>query len=183
MLNRSLLLLILSVSLFSEARDLSLASIEGKNLFSGKDFEVSLKDHDATVVLFVSSQCACSQSHVQHLKELATQFTKYAFVGVISNVDEDVEKAKAYFKEVGVGFSVILDRSAKLADSFGAVKTPQVFVVNKSGEVLFYGGVTDSSIAASASKFYLREALYTIQNGQKPKPKEAKSLGCMIQRS
>lgn len=183
MLRLTLSLLVFFSVLSSRAEKIDLKEIHGPNLYSKKDFVLPFKDHEATVVLFISSQCGCSQSHVAHLKELAGNFKKFAFVGVISNANEDYEQAKKYFHETSLGFDLITDSKAKVADAFGAVRTPQVFVVDRTGEILFYGGVTNSSVALSASKFYLKDALKSLDKGEKPDPKEAKALGCMIQRT
>ena len=78
---------------------------------------------------------------------------------------------------------VIADPELRLADQFGALKTPHAFVLSTKGELLYRGGVDSSSIAERADRHYLRDALTAIAAGKEPEIKEARALGCVIQRN
>jgi hypothetical protein len=135
------------------------------------------------VVVFLSARCPCSASHEPVLKSLATQFKGFAFVGVHANADEPLADAKRHFEAAALPFPIVQDREGHLADCYGALKTPHVFVVGKDGSTLFTGGVDDSHLAEQATEPYLKEALAAIEGGKRPPHEKVRSLGCVIKRS
>lgn len=129
----------------------------------------------ATVVVFVSPDCPCSQSHEAELSRLSSLYSEkgFRFVGV----------SHQYFEKSRLPFSVLTDSDSKIADEFAALKTPHVFVVDPQGKMLYRGAVTDSTKLPKAKKFYLATALEQIDKGQKVELAETKSLGCAIERN
>lgn len=156
---------------------------------SGSAFEARFTDAKATVVVFLSSRCPCSQSHEGILKAIAEEFATKGvrFIGVHSNVDEDPRASLEHFKKASLPFPVLQDEKARIADAFGALKTPHVFVVAKAedsgSEIVFQGGVTDTRHPAEGGRALLREALLAIGQGKKPEIPVARALGCVIQRT
>lgn len=138
----------------------------------------------ATVVVFLSSECPCSAAHEPVLKRLYSEFSSrgIGFIGLHANQDESPEEARKHFEAADLPFPVMADVKARLADHFGALKTPHAFVVSPSGEVLFSGGVDDSKDPAKAKQFYLADALRAISEGRAPEKKTARALGCVIKR-
>lgn len=139
-------------------------------------------DKKASVVVFMSSKCPCSNSHVPLLRQLAQQYKDINFVAIHSNSDENVKEAAAYFKKANLGFPVLQDLHTRIADKLQAYKTPHVFVFSPQGRVLYQGGVTNSSNAASADEFFLKDALNDIENNRAVKTAEGRTLGCVILR-
>lgn len=138
----------------------------------------------ANILVFVSARCPCSASHEIALREISKEFSSqgFQFVGIHSNTDEPIEIAKSHFEKAALPFPVLQDASAKIANDWGALKTPHVFVVNPKGEILYQGGVDDSHDHKDAKKPYLREALLDIQVGKAPRVALTRSLGCAIKR-
>ena len=160
-------------------------TVSGVNAITHTATELKLAEAKrGTVVVFLSAKCPCSASHEQSLRKLATDYAAagFRFVGVNSNADESEVLAKEHFARSALPFPVLRDTGAKLADAFGAYKTPHAFVVSAQGAVLFQGGVDDSHDAALAQKPYLREALEAISHDREPPRKEVRSLGCVIKR-
>jgi peroxiredoxin len=135
-----------------------------------------------TVVVFLSARCPCSMSHEPTLKALAEEFKEAKFIGVHSNSDEDAQESASHFEAAHLPFPVIQDTAANLANQFGALKTPHVFVLNKEGKVIFQGGVDDSHNASRATQPFLKAALTSMRAGLTPEITQARSLGCIIRR-
>lgn len=136
----------------------------------------------ALVVTFLSAKCPCSDSHVTALKELSRKFPEMQYVAVHSNVDESPELTAEYFKKANLPFPVLQDEKLKLANKFGAYKTPHSFVVSPEGVILYQGGVSDSKDFAKAKKHFLEDALVDIQAGTAVRVAEGRTLGCVITR-
>lgn len=134
------------------------------------------------VLVFLSSQCPCSQSHMELLKITQREFPKFQFIGIHSNQNESLESSKEYFTTHPVGFPIVRDENSILANKLGALKTPHVFIINKQNEIVFQGGISNSSTASKANRFYLKTALESLSKGNKPDPSEVKTLGCYIKR-
>lgn len=158
--------------------------IAGESLTTSKSINIPLEatNKKGLVVVFMSAKCPCSNSHVKILKKLPQKYKDFKFVGVHSNADESKEIAQTYFKSVAFGFDVIEDQKSFLADQLQAYKTPHVFVISTSGEVLYQGGITNSAHADSADKNYLEEALEDISQNKKIRTSEGRTLGCIILR-
>lgn len=181
MKNVSLLIYIFLLSLNAQA--LSLSSIQGTDVVTEKEQQLHFpSEKAATVVVFLSAKCPCSASHEDILKTLSAEFKEFSFVGVHSNSDEASDLTKKHFSESSFAFPIVQDKKNTLANTLGALKTPHVFVLNKNGEVLYQGGVTDSHVGPSAKKNFLKDVLEDLRAGKTPRHKEGRALGCYIQR-
>lgn len=158
--------------------------LAGTDLRNGKWLEFRPSEKiKASVVVFLSAKCPCSESHETKLTELAQTFPEFDFIGVHSNADEPLSEAQTYFSTRALPFPVLQDKETKIADRFGALKTPHAYVVGPRGECLYSGGVDDSKDANRAKDHFLKSALEAIRAGQSPKIKNARTLGCVIKRS
>lgn len=158
--------------------------IEAKNLISGEKISLTTQSPDkkATVMVFMSSKCPCSDSHAAVIKSLTEKYKDYSFVIVHSNVNEDETQSKKYFASLELNAQILQDDGAKIADIMKAYKTPHAFIIDSKGEVIYKGGVTDSNNALKAEKQYLAEALEDLHQNRPLKLSETKALGCFIAR-
>jgi hypothetical protein len=152
------------------------------NILDAKEVSLNLADGKNKIFIFLSAKCPCSESHESVLSQLAAEFKNMTFVGIHSNANESVLEAKAHFSKAKLPFLVIQDKDAKIADAFAALKTPHAFIVNGGGEILYSGGVTNSAHAPMATQQFLKEALLSVSKGEKPQPRELRTLGCVIAR-
>lgn len=161
----------------------STKTLSGTDLRTGVNISVEkAPQQKGIVVVFLSAKCPCSKSHEGPIKDLVKEFPDFSFVGVHSNKDEDVETASLYFREARFTFPIIQDRESRIANDYGALKTPHVFVVGPKGECWFNGGIDDTKDASRAKSFYLKQALLNLREGKEPEQKTARTLGCTIVR-
>jgi peroxiredoxin len=165
------------------ASDSSHSQIGGENVIDGAKIGIAPEQAQATVVVFLSATCPCSNSHMKELTALAKEMPKVQFVGVHSNVNETAEQSKRYFKAVNLPFPVVQDEKLRLADEYGALKTPHAFVLNAQGQIVYRGGVSSSHDFDKAERRFLREALDDIQHGRPVRAPQGRALGCAISRS
>jgi hypothetical protein len=130
----------------------------------------------------LSAKCPCSRSHEESLGALSKEFSGFQFVAVQSNTDEDETVSAFHFQQSGLPFPVIRDVQARIANQFGALKTPHAFIVGPQGQCWFNGGVDDTKDASKATKFFLKTALSDLVAGREPKEKNVRTLGCVIKR-
>lgn len=183
MLNSVLILLAASCVLIGPSGwAKSFAGLSGKDLISDQTFKLDPSPARPTVIVFVSARCPCSTSHEKMVKELAEQKKDFAFVAVHSNADESPIEAQKHFAAAAMGIPVIDDSQGEWAAHFQALKTPHAFIVDRDGQLLYSGGVTDSSQAGDADKLYLKDTLDELQSTGKIKESRRRALGCIIKR-
>lgn len=156
-----------------------MSKIEGKT-HKGENVSIDLEKKKATVVVFLSARCPCSNSNSALVEKLAKKYSDFQFVGIHSNYDEPLGLALSYFGRKDFNFPVIYDQETELAKKFGALKTPHVFIINHAGEVIYNGSVSSSTNADLAKEIYLDIALADIREGKEPAAPKKKTLGCYI---
>lgn len=120
------------------------------------------------------------------------EFAKSQGVGVVvlnsneekRNGDDSYDAMKKYAKEQGYTTTpYLVDENSKLADLFGANHTPEIFLFNKDGKLLYKGGMNDNpGDPAAAKRVYIEEAINAMIAGKDIDPKTTKSVGCSIKR-
>mgnify|MGYP002725930545 CR=1 FL=1 len=78
-------------------------------------------------------------------------------------------------------FSYAADAGSHVARTFGAERTPEVFVFDAENKLVYHGAVDDNGQDASAVEaHYLINALEEVCNGKAVTIAESKSMGCSI---
>ena len=142
------------------------------------------EDKPATVVLFLATQCPIATDYVERIVALVKTYgeKKVQFIGINSNKQEKIEDISAYNEKHGFEFPVLKDPENKIADYFGARRTPEVFLLDRK-RVLRYAGAIDNS-PKEPTKHYLKDALDLVIAGKDiPKAsKKTRAIGCTIKR-
>ncbi len=153
---------------------------------SAKDFEEDSSPLKA--VVFLSPDCPCSRSHVEHLNQIVKEYPNLKLYGLISEPAEGDSKLRnnEYFSEKNFAFPIIDDPKQVLVKKYGALKTPHVSLLKKkangSFETLYEGGVTDGKEFEPGSVKFLEENLKLVSQAKDVKYKNGRSLGCYIRR-
>lgn len=97
--------------------------------------------------------------------------------------DDSYEEMKAYAKDQGYGWYYLVDQRSAMADAFGANRTPECFLFDGNGKLVYHGAIDDNPNDASAvSRKHLRMAVDEVLNGKEVSVKESRSVGCGIKR-
>lgn len=155
--------------------------------------EVSFKDamkKNGLLVMFSCNTCPVVKKYASRTMEVC----KYAIgndIGVVllnsneayRNSGDSFDDMKAYAKEQGYYFNYVLDNDSKMADAFGATRTPEVFLFDNSGKLAYHGAIDDNS--SSPDDVTRKHAIIAIEeqsNGKEITTKETRSVGCTIKR-
>jgi len=148
------------------------------------------KTEGGLLVMFSCNTCPFVVKSQQRTLE-AMRMAKDLGVGMVvinSNQAQrgDVDSYEAmaeYAKNQGYQMPYALDEQSRLANAFGATRTPEVFLFNAKGVLVYKGAMEDNpSDPASSKKLYLANALKQLKSGGKINPAETKSIGCSIKR-
>jgi thioredoxin-related protein len=158
---------------------------------SGK--EVTLKEamkENGLLVMFSCNTCPVVINNQARTNEIC-QFAAKKSIGVVllnsneanRNSSESLNAMQEYAKGQSYSWYYAEDKNNVLADAFGASRTPEVFLFDKNGKLVYHGAMDDSpSDAASVKRNHLKEAINEVLNGKDVSVKQSKSVGCSIKR-
>ena len=96
---------------------------------------------------------------------------------------DSMDAMKAHAKENNYGMPYLLDANHKLADAFGAMKTPHVYLFDGDMNLVYRGSIDDNvSDAKAVSERYVQDAITAVTNGTPVGVAETKAIGCSIKR-
>lgn len=140
------------------------------------------KDKKLTALVFLSALCPCSHSHLAYLTKLKEQHPEVEFLAIHSNRDEDHKTVEEYFSKNPLNFTLLKDDKSDWANRLKAFRTPHAYIISAQGEILYQGGVSDSTEVENAKEFYLADALNALKQNQSLKKSQTRVLGCPIAR-
>jgi thiol-disulfide isomerase/thioredoxin len=114
--------------------------------FRGAAFDLSQwADRDLVVVAFVGTECPLAKLYGPRLAELAGKYEpkKVEFVAIDSNAKDTLAEMGQFARTSKIEFPFLKDQSNVVADLFGAVRTPEVFVLDKQRVIRYSGRVDD----------------------------------------
>lgn len=163
-------------------RGASLKNIDGK--------EVSLESvagKKGTLVIFMCNHCPWVKKWQTRIASVGNEATKLG-IGVLainSNdpsayAEDSYEETQARAKKLGFRFAYAVDGTSDLARAFGATRTPEAFLFDAGGKLVYHGAVDDNADAKAMKEAWLRQAVQAVAAGKPVKMADTKALGCGI---
>jgi len=150
---------------------------------------VALKDllakNKAVAVVFVATKCPVSNAYNTRMAALGKEYAAKGIplVGINSNKTEPAAEVKEHAEKHGFTFSVLKDEGNRIADAYGATKTPEVFVLDPKGILLYHGRIDENQDDPKNVKSPdLRNALEAVLSGKPVPAAQTKAFGCSIKR-
>ena len=145
-----------------------------------------LKDKAVVVVCFTCNSCLYSVDYEDRLTALHKKYENHpagvAVVAINSNrkPSETLEKMKERAHSKQFSFPYLIDETQAVASSFGAVYTPEFFVLNKDRKVVFIGAMDDKTDSEQVTVRYVELAVEASLNDTLPETTEVPVRGCAI---
>lgn len=145
-----------------------------------------LAGNTATAVIFWSNQCPWTARYEDRVLNLARQYqgqgVQFVLINANSASDFPQESLEASRQQAGsYPMPYLKDQSGQVAEAFGAVRTPHVFVYNRQGQLAYTGAIDDSPGDPSAvEKPYLDNALEALANGNAVPTPRTNAFGCTL---
>jgi peroxiredoxin len=150
----------------------------------GKKHSLSdLKDKSVIVVAFTCNSCPVAESYEDRNIDFAKKYSqRVAFVAINVNTIEDdrLPKMTERAKDRGFPFVYLYDESQRIAREFGAMYTPEFFVIDKDRKIAYMGAMDEKAPPAAAGKLFLEQAIEGVLAGKKPAIGETLARGCRI---
>lgn len=164
------------------------------HLKNTNDKEVSLNDFKSAkgfIVIFTCNHCPYSVAYEDRIVALDKKYASLGYPVVAINPndaaaypDDSFEAMKVRAKEKSFTFPYLRDESQQIAKTYGATRTPHVYVLKKEGKdlaVKYIGAIDDNSQDATLVKEkYVETAVDGLLKGEEVKTNFTKAIGCTI---
>lgn len=138
-----------------------------------------------TVVMFMSVQCPVSNAYNERMQKLYQDYKGKGvqFYFVNANDSESAPAVAAHASEHRFGFPIFKDGNNRLADQLNAQVTPEAYLLDGQGTILYHGSIDDARNESRVTKQPLRTALDEALAGKAVSVSESKAFGCSIKRA
>lgn len=173
----------LSIPLGSKAHDFKLKCIDGEK-YSLESF----KDKEVLVIVFMCNHCPYVQGVIHRLIKLQDEFEDKGvqFVGINSNEsdnypEDSFEKMSEYAASWGLNFIYLRDDSQKVAKSYKAQCTPDIFVYDKKRKLAYHGRIDDNwQHEDQITQHDLKDAINNLIKDKSINSEQHPSMGCGV---
>lgn len=166
--------------------DFKLKNVDGK-MVSLADY----KDAKGYIIIFTCNHCPYAIAYEDRIIELNNIYAPKGYPVIAINPNDPVaqpadsyEKMQERAKEKGFTFPYLFDEGQKIYPKFGAVRTPHVFLLEKTtnGNVVRYIGAIDDNYedASAVKQHYLANAVDALLKSETVTPDFTKAIGCTI---
>lgn len=167
------------VKLGKEVSDFTLQDLQGQSVslssFRGKP----------VMIHFWSAKCPFVVRYEERLKAITRDYAgKVTVLGINPNVNDTLEETIQVSGKRGVNYPILMDPGNKIADQFGAVTTPHIFIIDAQGKLVYEGAVDNQgwNEGKTPDKHYVRDALDALLAGKKIEKNKTRTAGCTVKR-
>jgi hypothetical protein len=146
------------------------------------------RDKSAFVIVFIDVECPVANLYWPTLIDLHKDYADKGvqFVAVNASCQDSFIEVSADAQERGVPFPVLKDFDQKVADTFGATRTPEAFLLDANRVIRYRGRIDDQYVIGSrrAKPVHrdLKDALDALLAGRSIMTPETEVSGCVIER-
>ncbi len=167
----------------------TLASLKLTDI-AGSPVHIVSDDMKATAIVVLGTECPIANKSIAKLNYLNRSFKKgnwkAGLAGVLSDPRVGRAEAQAWAAERGVEFPVIFDATGDLALALQPTKTPEAFVIDASGSIVYRGRI-DNAVTQlgkekhDATSYDLAAAVTDVLHDRPVKVPNTPSIGCIFE--
>ena len=166
------------------------ADVKMKNI-DGNEVSLSdVKGKNGLLVMFSCNTCPYVVKNQARTIEACKYASGKDFGVILLNSNEGARNGgdsfhemKEYAKKQNYSWKYAVDKNSELADAFGANRTPECYLFDKNGKLVYHGAIDDNpGNAVNVSRKHLVTAMDEVLAGKDVSQKETRSVGCSINR-
>jgi peroxiredoxin len=157
--------------------------------FTGAERTLSeWKNRPILVVVFLGTECPLAKLYGRRLAELDRKYAERGvqIVGINSNQQDTLQELAVYANKFEIKFPLLKDPGAKVADKFGATRTPEAFVLDERRVVRYRGRIDNQYDVGAArnrpTKTQLVDAIEALLSRSPIEMGATEPVGCLIGR-
>lgn len=160
-----------------------LPAVDGKD-YSLEDF----RDKKVVVVMFSCNHCPTVKAYEGRFIEFQKDYEDKGVVLIAVNPNDDkkypedsFENMKIRAREKGFNFPYLRDESQRVAEAYGAERTPEVYVFDEKRLLSYHGRIDDNVYEPDqVRQRYLRDAVDAVLEGRRVFLEKTEPVGCTI---
>ena len=145
-------------------------------------------DKAAVAVIFSCNHCPYVRAWEDRMVQIQADYASRGaqLIAISANdatkyPDDSFSKMKERAREKGFNFPYLYDETQEIARAYGAQRTPEVFLFDKSRVLRYHGTIDDNCDAPNdVQAHYLRDALNAVLANRTPPTVETSAVGCTI---
>lgn len=147
------------------------------------------KDKKAIVVFFLGTECPINNAYMLTLPALHKEYSAKGvqFLAINSNLQDTPDRVATHARKNELPFPVLKDPGNAVADHFGAKRTPEAFVLDAKGTILYQGRIDDQFGIGyqrpKATERHLAKAIDEVLAGKPVSKPRSEVEGCIIARA
>ena len=184
-----LLISLLSIS-FNSNSQIPQSSLKMMSV-SGTEFSINdILKPNGVLIIFISNNCDVVNKSQQRAIAVS-DFAKRKNVGVVyinssekeRGGSESLDAMKNYSNAQNFNWEYLVDKNGTFATGLGATRVPEVYLYNKTGQLVYSGAIDDNpSNELGVTQQYLRTAIDQMSSGKEVSVKKSKVIGCPIRK-
>lgn len=143
---------------------------------------------EAVAVIFSCNHCPYVRAWEDRMIQIQADYANQGvqLIAISSNdarkyADDSFPKMKERARQKGFNFPYLYDETQEIAHAYGAQRTPEVFLFDKSGTLRYHGAIDDNYDNPDAVRsHYLRQALDAVLGNQDPPIAQTPPVGCTV---
>jgi thioredoxin-related protein len=161
------------------------------NVMNDKEMSLNeLKKEKGLLVIFSCNTCPFVIANEDRIHKIQQEAQELNIGVAILNsnegkrdADDSKDAMRNYGNEQKFLFPYLVDADSKMADAFGATRTPETYLFDKAGKLVYQGAIDDSpKDEAGVTKQFLHDAMSALADGQPIGTSSTVSSGCTIKR-
>lgn len=165
--------------------DVAIKDISGNEITLNNMIKVN-----GLLIMFSSNTCPFVKRNEQRIEAISEYAFKNQLGFVMINSNEAERKGEESFysmqkhaREKAWNWYYALDENAIIANAFGAERTPECFLFDKNGKLIYHGSINDNPGNSNAvTREHLIIAIEEMLEGKDVSVKETRSVGCRIKK-
>jgi peroxiredoxin len=156
---------------------------------AGKSVSLAdFKDKKAVAAVFLGTECPINNAFLPRLADLHKEYAPKGvqIIGINSNSQDTAAEVAAHARKFDVPFPMLKDERNKVADVFGAERTPEVFLLDSTGRIRYRGRIDDQFgidyRRPAPTRRDLAEAIDEVLAGKAVSQPTTEVAGCVIGR-
>lgn len=139
-------------------------------------------------VIFHCNHCPYAQAWEDRLIAIQQEYAPRGVRFVLINANDPIKYPSDDFahmtqraREKRYPFPYLFDETQEVARAYGATRTPEIFLFDRTGTLRYHGAPDDNyEDPAAVRHHYLRDAIDALLAGTTPGTPETKVVGCTI---
>ena len=152
---------------------------------------VSLSTDDETklsVVCFLGTECPLAKLYGPRLQRISERFRQSGVevIGVNSNVQDSMNEIRSFANHHGIRFPMVKDHQNHVAETYGATRTSEVFIIDQFGKIRYQGRIDNQYQPGLTRSEPTRQdlvlAIEELLAGKSVSVPKTEPVGCLIGR-